>query len=121
MAAGQVVEGEDRLSFLPAGQVRLGYAPAEPSIALGVTGQHDQMGAPRVGYAGAGSGGGEGQLHTEHGGHIEDPGRLGEADDAVETVMVGEGQARQAEARCLGHQLLWVAGAVEKGEIGVHV
>ena len=121
VAGGQVVEGEDRLSLLPAGQMGLGDGPAESGVARGVTGQHDEMGAPRVGDAGAGGGGREGQLDTEHGGYIEDPRRLGEADGAVETVMVGEGQGRQAESGGLGHQLLGVAGAVEEREIGVHV
>ena len=45
VAAGQLVEGEDRLPLLPAGQVGLGDDPAEPGVALGVPGQHDQMGA----------------------------------------------------------------------------
>src|ERR1700728_1358037 len=40
---------------------------------------------------------GDGELGTEHGGEPEGPGRLGEADHAVEAVVIGQGQGRQAE------------------------
>ena len=53
VAVGQVVEGEDRLPLLPAGQVGLGDDPAEAGVALGVPGQHHQVGAVGVGHPGA--------------------------------------------------------------------
>ena len=37
---GQVLEGEDRPSLLPAGQVGIGERRAEAGVALGVPGQH---------------------------------------------------------------------------------
>jgi hypothetical protein len=46
---------------------------------------------------------------------------LGEADRAVEAVMVGEGQGRLPELGCPGHQFLDAATTVEKGEVGVDV
>ena len=54
VTVGQVVEGDDRLPLLPAGQVGLGDDPAEAGVALGVPGQHDQVGAVGVGHAGPG-------------------------------------------------------------------
>ncbi len=121
---GQVVEGDDRLPLLPAVQVGLGDGPAEPGVSLGVPGQHDQVGAVRIRYAGTGvrdTRPGDGELGPEHGGQAEGPGRLGEADHAIEAVVVGQGDGGQAESDCLGNQLLGVAGAVEEGEIGVGV
>ena len=64
---------------------------------------------------------GDGELGPEDGGQAEGPGRLGEADHAVEAVVVGQGQSGQAEPDRLGGQLLGVAGAVEEGEVGVGV
>ena len=107
------------LPLLPAGQVGLGDGPAETGVALGVPGQHDQMGALRVGarrYGGRRRRR-DGELGTEHGGQTEGPGRLGEADHAVEAVVVGEGEGRQSPSRAASaDQLLGMAGAVEEGE-----
>ena len=54
-------------------------------------------------------------------GSADGPGRLGEADDAVEAVVVGEGEGLEAEAGRLLGQLLGVAGAVEEAEVRVAV
>ena len=124
VVVGQGVEGDDRLALLPAGQVGLGDDPAEAGVALGVPGQHHQVGAVGVGDAGAerpGSGPGDGELGPEDGGQADGPGRLGEADHPVEAVVVGEGQGGQAEPGRLRGQLLGMAGPVEEGEVGVGV
>src|SRR3954447_6313618 len=63
----------------------------------------------------------QGQLRTEDGREPVSPGREGEADDAVEAVVVGDRQRRQPEARRLRHQLLWMARPVEEREIRVAV
>ena len=63
----------------------------------------------------------EGELGAEHGGQADRPGGLGEADHAVEAVVVGEGQRLQAEPGRLLGQLLGVGGAVEEAEVGVAV
>ena len=67
---------------------------------------HDQMLAGGVGHADAVVGGIEGHLGAEDRREPEGPGGLGEAYDAVEAVVVGEGQAREAEAGPLSGQLL---------------
>ena len=63
----------------------------------------------------------EGDLGAEHGRHPDGAGRLGEADDAVEAVVVGEGEGLQAQPGRLGGQLLGVRRAVEEREVGVAV
>ena len=124
VAVGQRVEGEDGSALLPALQVGLGDGPAEAGVALGVPGQHHQVGAVRVGHAGAQVGPvdvGQGELGPEHGGQPERPGRHREPHHAVQAVVVGEGHRRQAEPDRLRGQFLGVAGTVEEGEVGVGV
>ena len=99
-----------------------------PDRALG---QHQQVlpgrvGGARRGRAGpgarcAGAGELEGQLGAEHRREADGPGRHGEADDAVEAVVVGDGQGREAEPGRLVDQLLGVARTVEEGEVRVAV
>ena len=60
-------------------------------------------------------------LGAEHRRHPDGPGRLGEAHDAVEAVVVGEGQRLEAEPGGLGRQLLGVRRPVEEREVGVAV
>ena len=48
-------------------------------------------------------------------------GRLGEADDPVEAVVIGDGQRLEAQPGGLGGQLLGVRRAVEEREVGVAV
>ena len=63
----------------------------------------------------------EGQLGAEDRRHPQLARRLGEADDAVEAVVVGEGERFEAEARRLGDELLGVRRPVEEREVGVAV
>ena len=53
VAVGQGIQGEDGPALLSAVQVSLGDGPAEAGVALGVAGQHYQVGSVRVGHAGA--------------------------------------------------------------------
>ena len=111
----------DRLSLLGAGQLGGADGGGEPGVALRVAGQYEQVGALRVRHAVLRLGEPERQLRAEHGGHADGPGRLGEADHAVEPVVVGDGQRLQPEAGRLLGQLLRVAGPVEEAEGGVAV
>ncbi len=60
-------------------------------------------------------------LGPEDRGQTEGPGRLGEAHDPVEPVVVGERQSRETEARAFGGQFLGVARPVEEAEARVRV
>ncbi len=121
----QLVEGDDRFALLATGQVGRREDLAQARVALGVTGEDHQMGAVRIGHAGAGvrrgAGPGDGELCAEHGGQAEGPGRLGEADHAVEAVVIGQGERGQTETHRLRGQFLGMARTVEEGEVGVCV
>ena len=121
----QLVEGDDRFALLATGQVGRREDLAQARVPLGIPGEHHEMGAVRVGHAGArvrrGAGAGDGELGAEHGGEAEGPGCLREADHAVETVVIGQGERGQTETDCLRGQLLGMARAVEEGEVGVCV
>ena len=52
---------------------------------------------------------------------LEGSGRLGEADDAVEAVVVADGERFESESGGLGHQFLRVGRPVEEREVGVAV
>ena len=124
VAVGQGVEGQDGTPLLSSVQVRLGDGPAEAGVAVGVPGQHHQVGAGRVGHAGAqvGSVGiRQGELGPEHCGQAEGPRRPGEPDRPVEAVVVGQRHRRQPEPDGFRGQFLGVAGTVEEGEVGVGV
>lgn len=124
VATGEIVQGDDRLPLLPPGEMGLGDDPAETGVALGIPGQHDQVGAVGVRHPGTDMGEsvpGDGELGAEDGGQPEGPGRLGEADHTVETVVVGQGQRGQTEPDGPRGQLLGMAGPVEKGEVGMGV
>jgi len=74
VAIGQIVQGDDRLPLLTAGQVGLRDHLAETGVPLGVTGQHHQVGAVGVGHAGPGMGDAgptDGELGPEDGGQPE--------------------------------------------------
>ena len=109
------------LALLAPGQVPGADGRGQPGVALGVAGQHQQVVAPGVGLAVLRAGEVERQLGPEHGRHPHGPGRLREADDAVEPVVVGDGQRLEAEARGLLGQLLGVTGPVEEAEVRVAV
>jgi hypothetical protein len=111
----------DRFALLAAGELRGADLAGEAPVALRVAGEHQQMGALRVGDTALRGGQVQGELGAEHRRHADRPGRLGEAHRAVAAVVVGQRDRLQAEpARLLG-QLLGVARAVEEAEVGVRV
>ena len=63
----------------------------------------------------------EGELGAEDRPHAERAGRLGEPDDAVEPVVVGERERLEPEPGRLLGELLRLARAVEEAERGVGV
>ena len=90
-------------------------------VAVGVTGEHDEVGAGWVGLAGAQPGRRQRHLAAEDGRQRNRARGLGEAHHAVEAVVVGQGQRIQPEPVRLGHELLGVAAAVEEAESRVRV
>ncbi len=121
VATSQVGQRRAGQALLPAPQVGGRDGPREPGVAVGRAGQDHQVVALRVGLAHLGPGQVEGELGAEHGGQADGPGRLGEADDAVEPVVVGDGQRLQPQPDRLLGQLLRMGGTVEEGEVGVAV
>jgi hypothetical protein len=115
------LEREGRVPLLPAGQLGLRDDPTQPRVTARVPGQDDQVRPLGVGDAVLAAGEVEGQLGTEHGRQADRPGRLGEADHAVEAVVVGERERVEAEPGSLCDQLFWMGGPVEKAEVGVDV
>ena len=61
------------------------------------------------------------QLGAEDGREAQRPCRLGEADDAVHAVVVGDGQRLQAKVRRLLRQLLRVRAAIQEARVRVAV
>ena len=83
----------------------------EHRIPVWVAGQDQKMLPRRVGGPGTGKVHGsivEGELGAENGRQADRSRCLGEADDAVEPVVVGEGQASQPQANRFLHQFLGV-------------
>ena len=89
-------------SALLAAELGLAHGPGQQGVAPGVTGDDDEVGLPGahsgIGVADRYGGAPEGELGAEDGGHPELAGGLGEAHDAVEAVVVGEGQGLEPEA-----------------------
>ena len=114
-ALSQLVEVVGRTALLVAAQLRLGDGAGQPVIALDSAGEDEQMGALGVGDAVLRRGESERELGT-----VDRPQalilgrRLGEADRAVEPVVVGDGQRRQAQPHRLLHQGARLTGAVEE-------
>ena len=119
---GQRVDVVAQHALLPTGQVRVRQLPRQSPIPLRTPGKHQQMRPRRIRLVGAADPA-ERQLGTEHGGHVEFPGRLGEPHHPVEPVVIGQGQGTQTEPGRLLHQFLRRAGAVEKavGRMGVQL
>ena len=63
----------------------------------------------------------EGDFRPENRGQIKGPGRLGEPNDPVEPVVVGQRQCFQAEPIGFFGQLLGVAGTIEEAEVRMAV
>jgi hypothetical protein len=101
--------------------LRRADGPAQAGVAGGIPGQHQKMGALGIGDATLGPVQVERQLGAEDGGQADGAGRLGEADHAVEPVMVGEGQGGEAETGGFLDQFLRVGGPVEEAEVRVAV
>ncbi len=125
VVAGHGVTGQRRQGgagrpLLP-GHLGRADGRAQPGVARRVPGQDDEVVALGVGLAHLRPGHAQGQLGAEDGGQPVGPGRLGEADHAVEPVVVGEGQGLQPQADGLLGQLLGVGGPVQEAEVGVAV
>ena len=118
---GQPRQLIDGLALLLAVEVGLADGAAQPAVALGVAGEDQEVGALGVGEAVLGLGQAEGQLSAEDGGQADRGGGLGEADDAVHAVVVGDGEGVEAQPDRLLHQLLGVRRAVQEAEVGVAV
>ncbi len=109
------------LALLAPGQLAGADGGGQAGVALRPPGQHQQVVALGVGLAVLRLAQAAGQLGAEDRGHPHRPGRLGEADDPVEPVVVGQRQRAEAQAGGLLRQLLGVAGPVEEAEVGVAV
>ena len=70
---------------------------------------------------GVGEAWGQRQLGAEHGRQAGGAGGLGEAHDAVEAVVVGEGERLEAEPGGFVDELLGMRGTVEERVVGVAV
>ncbi len=104
------------------GHLRLRDRPAQPRIPLRPPRQHHQMLPARVGRPRPPRApGDQRQLGAEDGRQAQRPCRLGEADDAVHAVVVGDGQRLQAKVRRLLRQLLRVRAAVQEARVRVAV
>ena len=117
-------------------QLTLADGPRQQRVAVGVAGQHEQVDTCGIGRPGARQvvpaaalrrfrGGRrlrrQREFGTEDRREPEGPGRLGEADDAVEAVVITDGERLEPEPDRLGGQFLGVGGPVEEGEVGVAV
>ena len=120
-ARRDLFEAEARRALLAAAQVGLAEHRRERAVALGRTREHDEVRAGGVVDPDAVVVGVDRDLGPEDRGQTEGPGRLGEAHDAVEPVVVGERQSREAEARAFGGELFGVARPVEEAEARVRV
>ena len=139
---GDVGQCELRRALLPR-QVTEAERPGEAGVpGRPVSEQHEvpagRIGSPRVGQLagvdlgrgvtlepddalGVGEPGGQRQLGAEHGRQTGGAGRLGEAHDAVEPVVVGEGERLEAEPGGFVDELLGMRGTVEERVVGVAV
>ena len=118
---GELVEVVDRPALLGPAQLRLGDRGGEPVIALLAAGEHQQVAALGIGLAVLRLGQPERELGAEHGLHLRGLGRLGEAHDAVEAVVVGDREGVQAEPLRLFEQLFGGGRAVEEAVARVRV
>ncbi len=102
-------------------QLRQADRTRQRGVAAGITRDDHQMVTVRVGDAVARPGLTDRQLGAEHGAQAQCTGGLGEAHHPVQSVVIGQGQRLQPEARCFLRQLLGVGCAVEEAEVGVAV
>ena len=128
---GELVDVVDRPALRAAAQLRLPDRPRQRGVAGRVAGEHQQVGAGRVGVPDPrgdrtlGLGGGhrhvQVQFGAEHGGQAQRVGRLGEPDDAVHAVVVGEGECVEPEATASSASSSGRRSAVEEAERRVRV
>ena len=118
---GQLIDVVAQQSLLPAGHVGCGDGAGQAAVAFRAAGQHQQVLPCRVGDAGAGDVGFQRELRTEHRGQAVLAGGLGEADHAVEAVVIGQGQCLQIQPGGLGDHLLGHRRPVEEAVGAVSV
>ena len=131
---GQPVEVVAGAPLLATGEMALADGAGKARVALRVAGEDDQVGPGRVGDPGARgrrhgpsrrrSQGCEAARVSSAPKTVGTPSllcRLGEADHAVEPVVVGQSQGAELEPGGLGDELLGVRGTVEKAEIRMAV
>ena len=121
----RAVDGEPgdrgaRRALLPR-ELRLADRPGEPGVSGRPLGEDHEMLALRIGDPVRRALDPQRELGAEHRGQPVLTGGERETDRAVEAVVVGDGQGGEPEPGGFDRQLLRVARAVEKGEIGVAV
>ena len=104
---------------LLARELRLADRPGEPGVSRRPLGEHHEMLAFRIGDPVRRPFDPQRELGAEHRGQTVLTGGERETHRAVEAVVVGDGQGGEPEPGGFDRQLLRVARAVEKGEIGV--
>ena len=139
---GDVGQRELGRALLPR-QVTEAERPGEAGVAGRPVGEQHEVPAGRIGGSGVGQlagvdlgrgvalepgdvlgvgeARGQRQLGAEHGRQAGGAGGLGEAHDAVEAVVIGEGERLEAEPGGFVDELLGVRGAVEERVVGVAV
>ena len=115
-ARSEVIEVVDWPALLAPGELGVGEGAGEPVIPLLAAGEHEQVGSDGVGFTVLRRGQLERQFRPEHRLQPEPFGGLGEADDAVEAVVVGDREGMQPLPLRLLGELLGRRGAVEERE-----
>ena len=108
----QFFEVVDGPTFLLAGELRRADGHREPAVPFRVTRENEQMVTFRIGDAVLRRAQTETEFGTEHRADAEFTGRLGEAHDTVEAVVVGDGEGFDPESRRLFGKFFGFAGAV---------
>jgi len=120
VGGGERVTVIDRPPLLATGHLRGADRRAQPPVAVGIAGQHQQVLTGRVGYPALARGQAQRELGPEHRAeHLAGIGRqpgsgLRELRYPVHAVVVGDGQCGQAPAGRLGNQIRRGGGAVEE-------
>ena len=103
---GEVMQVVHRAPLLTPRQLRVRDGGGESVVALLAAREHQQVRAVRIGFAVLRTGQSQRQLGPEDGLQLQVLGRLGEADDAVEPVVVGDREGVQTEAFRLFDEVL---------------
>ena len=119
---GELLEVVHGPTLLPTAQLPARDGRRQPVVPLLLAGEHEQVTALGIGHAVLRTGEPQRELGTEDRGRGADRGgSLRHAHDAVQTVVVGEGQCGQPQPRCLLGERLGHARPVEEAETGVGV